>query len=244
MTKFTRQIVVRILGAGLVGLATIAFGGSAAHAVPSLHPNLSWRMITDDPPADGGDPAADGADGSDGGSDGSTDGTDNSPTEAPAPESTASPAPAVVDGGNQSNRNDSGNDDKNTDSQSDDRSTADNATTPKVTTDGASPEPSETPQPRTVLVSEHGPSPLGWVLLAAGVICAGAAGAYYLRNRPFDEPEVAEVAALPPLADPLGPDTEELEAVPPAVDGAPGPDTEEMHIVPLGLDVPPRPDLG
>jgi hypothetical protein len=37
------------------------------------------------------------------------------------------------------------------------------------------------------LVTKHGPSPLGWVLLAAGLVFALAAAVFYLRKRPFDD---------------------------------------------------------
>jgi len=91
------------------------------------------------------------------------------------------------------------------------------------------------------------------VLLAAGLICSVGAAVFYLRKRPFDQPDAAadlrpeeadlrlEEAGALLAADPLAEDTAELDAVPAEVADPSDPDTEEMLIAPLGVDHPAAP---
>ena len=48
---------------------------------------------------------------------------------------------------------------------------------------GATDDVTEMPTEAAGTTSEAGPSPLGWILLAGGIACAGAAVAVYRRNR-------------------------------------------------------------
>lgn len=205
MTLVLTRAVARLLGASLLGLAAIAVGGSVAHAVPGHAHDLAGKLaMVEDPPADD-EPAEDG---SDDGSDGATE----APTEEPEPAPSASPP---ADDSDQSTPNETGGSTGENTSESNDQSGDEKEQAPAGPAGVVSPEPTETPRPRMVLVTEHGPSPLGWVLLAAGVICAGAAGAFYLRKRPFDDPDVAEFMVIPPAVD--LPDLEDRSG---AVEGA------------------------
>ena len=265
MTTLPRQIVARLLGASLLGLAILGLEASAGHAGTVPNSNPSVRLIADDPPADDG--ADDPVDGSDDPVDGAE---DPAPEESqPEPSTSQTPsAPVDAKGSNQGDQNDSKGERESKSSPSDDESTTDKGRVPvpAVSNGSASPEHTETPRPRTVLVTERGPSPLGWVLLVAGLICVGAAGVFYVRRRPFDKTVGSEFVETSLVETPLGDDgmglvdqpdaldaappavvapefdTAEFDAVPAGVPDSQGPDTEEMHIVPLGVDVVPSPD--
>lgn len=78
-------------------------------------------------------------------------------------------------------------DSDNTDDENSDSEEPTETPTPEPTfTDpgsGATDDVTEMPTEDAGTTSEAGPSPLGWILLAGGVACAGAAVAVYRRNR-------------------------------------------------------------
>lgn len=85
---------------------------------------------------------------------------------------------------------DDASDDEESDNTDDENSDSEEPTetpTPEPTfTDpgsGATDDVTEMPTEDAGTTSEAGPSPLGWILLAGGVACAGAAVAVYRRNR-------------------------------------------------------------
>ncbi len=95
---------------------------------------------------------------------------------------------------NQGDEDDSDNEDENSDNEDEDNSDEDNESdeptdeptdrqtfTDPPTTDAT--DGTEMPTNDADATSESGASPLGWILLGGGVICAAAAVAVYRRNR-------------------------------------------------------------
>jgi hypothetical protein len=257
MNRPTRKPVARLLSAGLLGLAIFAWSGSVAHGA-ALNSSLAGRLVTEDPPADDSGSTDDGTDSTDDSSDDSSSDDDPEP-EPSAPASSQAPSAPAPSGDSQSDRDSGDNDSSSESDSSSETEETDKAGVPISPSLAPSPEPTDPPTPRRALVTEHGPSPLGWVLLAAGLAFLGSAGAFYLRNRPFSGPDAA--APIDGLAEPDAPglvegpgvigepesvtppdlDTEELDAIPSGGPDALEPDTEEMLVVPLGVDAPRNP---
>jgi hypothetical protein len=256
MNRPTRKSVARLLSAGLLGLAILAWSGSVAHGA-ALNSNLAGRLVTEDPPADDSGSTDDGTGSTDDSSDDSS--SDDPEPEPSAPASSQAPmAPAPSDD-SQSDRDSGDNDSTSESDSSSETEKTDKVGVPMAPSLAPSPDPTEPPTQRRALVTEHGPSPLGWVLLAAGLAFLGAAGAFYVRNRPFSGPYAAEpidglaepdalglvagpgVTGEPESVNPPNLDTEELDAISSGGPDSPEPDTEEMLVVPLGVDAPRNP---
>jgi len=242
----------------LLGLAILAWSGSVAHGA-ALNSNLAGRLVTEDPPANDSDSGStdDGTGSTDDSSDDSS--SDDPEPEPSAPASSQAPIAPAPSGDGQSDRDSGDNDSSSESDSSSETEETDKVGVPISPSLAPSPDPTDPPTPRRALVTEHGPSPLGWVLLAAGLAFLGSAGAYYVRNRPFSGPDTAEaidalaepdalglvegpgVVGEPESVNPPDLDTEELDAIPSAGPDSLEPDTEEMLVVPLGVDAPRNP---
>jgi hypothetical protein len=102
----------------------------------------------------------------------------------PADENSEDPSEEEEDSSDDSSDNE---DSDNSDDENSDSEEPTETPTPEPTfTDpgsGATDDVTEMPTEDAGTTSEAGPSPLGWILLAGGVACAGAAVAVYRRNR-------------------------------------------------------------
>ncbi len=200
--------ILRLLAAATVAaVMTQAGGGLAAHAGPATA-QMSGQLVAEDDAAssdtseDSGDGSSDESDSeSESDSEAEDSGSDSdsetepepAPVPEPEPETSAAPDPNPASGPTTKSRGSSASSEGNGGNKGRDDDVAGGAAD-KPLGPGAAPglrdagssvsgllEESGDATP-TSLASESGPSPLGWVLLAAGVACGIAAAVVYRRG--------------------------------------------------------------
>lgn len=106
--------------------------------------------------------------------------TGDEESDEPSDEETEDPSDEETEDPEDSDDEDSDDEDSDTEEPTDEPTEQPTFTEPTDTTDVT-----EMPTEDAGTTSEEGPSPLGWILLAAGVASAAAAVMIYRRNRPL-----------------------------------------------------------
>lgn len=226
MESATGSIRVHVMAALVLVVAALAFGGGGAHAA-GPYSQVPGHFVAEDAPA---------AD--DGGDDSSSEESEPDPEPAPEPEpeqepesapeqqAEQEPAPIAVPTANppeprtsneRDGRGNSENDTSEGGAKDSDIEDGDSAGVGPATVSGPLRKPTDTSS--SSLVTEDGPSPLGWLLLATGLACAVAAFVVYRGSNSLNElgpPEgVLEtprggVPEATEYVDPMGPNTVEM----------------------------------
>ena len=223
------RIEAHLLAAVVLVVALLGLGGSVGHAA-GPNAQVSQQFVAEEAPAP-----------DDGGDDSSSDEPESEPEPAPEPEPEPAPAQqpeqepapiaessadsteAVTGASNDddTSANDSGGESGAKDAKDSDAGLG-NGRAGVGSADLTSPLREQVDSSPSSLVTDDGPSPLGWLLLAAGVACGVASYAVYRGGRPVGDwgvsQSVVEAAGGPP-------------ATPDYADGLVGPNTVEMNSV-------------